>query len=111
RALRETGRQHGFQAVVEIGVVAGEAGVAPGAHLLRRDRRLGHGLEAEIVERAALGIPLRRLDAVAPPGGAGADPQAAQRLPLTSWRSAQSAARRGAVKRYYQACMNYRLHL
>ena len=69
RALAHAGRQHGSHAVVEIGVVAREGRVPSGPDLCGGDRGLGHGLEAQVVEPATLGIEGGGLDAVAPPGG------------------------------------------
>jgi len=73
RALRQTMRQDGAHARIEPGVVAGKLRVAPLAHLRRRDGGLGHGLEAQVVEVAALGVEHRGFDAVAPPCRAGTD--------------------------------------
>ncbi len=70
--LRHAG-QHRLHAIVEIGVVAGKGRIAARAHLRGRDGGLGHGLEAQIVEIALLGVERGGLDAVAPPGRAGAD--------------------------------------
>ena len=83
RAALQARRQHRPHAVVEVGVVAGKGRVAARAHLRRRDRGLGHRLEAQVVEVAALGVEAGRLDAVAPPGGAGADTD--HRLHLGLW--------------------------
>jgi hypothetical protein len=55
-AAAQAMRQHRAQTVVEIGVVAGEVRVASPAHLSGRDRRFGHGLEAQVIEIALLGV-------------------------------------------------------
>src|SRR5690606_17047927 len=75
RAVAHAAGQHRLHAVVEPGVVAREAAVAPGAHLGGRHRGLGHRLEAEVVERAMFGIGRGRLDTVSPPGRTGPDAQ------------------------------------
>src|SRR5439155_18888661 len=67
--------QHGFHAIVEIGVIAWKRWIPTRPHLGRGDSGLGHGLEAKVVEIAPLGIERGRLNPVSPPGGPRPDAQ------------------------------------
>ena len=65
--------QHGAHAIIEISIEACESRITPRAHLRSRDGRFRHGFETQVIQVALFGVEPCGFNAVAPPGGAGAD--------------------------------------